>query len=259
MPVQEFWLHHSVTAAPNLLPPFDDDDSAIRLLESIGQSRFGGGISYTIPITPVGRAYVGHSFWRQGAHTLGHNTIGAAICFVGDYSVNQPTTAMLEAAALAMVRAHQAGLATRHTLNGGHRDVYGTECPGNAAYAKIADINARANAHWGSTPTPPTPRPPVPPAPPSAAPAFPLPAGHAFGPRSGPAWQHSGYFSNADRAGLLRWQSQMAKRGWRIGVDGYYGPGTAAVAKAFQIQKHLQPDSLIGVGTWKAAWLSPIT
>jgi peptidoglycan hydrolase-like protein with peptidoglycan-binding domain len=260
VPVSELWLHHSVTQAPDLHAPFDDDDAAVRLLEDIGQSRFGGGISYTIVVTPVGRAYVGHSWWRQGAHTLGHNTVGSAICLVGDYSVTRPTDAQMNAIAHAMCSAQQAGLCTRHTLTGGHRDVYGTECPGNAGYAAIPEINARANAMWGSHDGPPPPAPHVPPAPASSAPAFPLPQGHAFGPRSGPAWQHSGYASLTDREGLLRWQSQMRKRGWNIGVDGYYGGQTKAIAGAFQRQKNLQPvDDLIGIGTWRAAWLAPIT
>lgn len=151
LPISEWWLHHSVTIAPDLVPPFSDDDAAIRTLEEIGQARFGGGISYTIPITPVGRAYVGHSFWRRGAHTKDHNTVAAAVCFVGDYTTRKPTTAMLHAAALVMVNAHRQGLAKTHRLNGGHRDVYGTSCPGDAAYACISQINQLAQQLWDGT------------------------------------------------------------------------------------------------------------
>lgn len=150
LPVREWWLHHSVTSAPDLLPPFDDDDAAIRLLEKIGQSRFGGGISYTMPITPIGRSYTGHSFWRRGAHTGGHNTIGAAICFVGNYETMEPTEAQLEEAARVMVAAHRLGIASRHTLNGGHRDLKATACPGRHAYAAIAEINRIANRLWAA-------------------------------------------------------------------------------------------------------------
>lgn len=158
MPFTEFWLHHSVTIAPDLLPPFTDDDEAVRTLERIGQNRFGGGISYTLPITPVGRVYEGHSLERRGAHTLNHNTVGAAICFIGNYSKIPPTPQQIEAAAKTMVLAHRMGAATRHTLNGGHRDVFASECPGDAAYGLIPTINHRANQLWlggfGKTITP---------------------------------------------------------------------------------------------------------
>lgn len=151
LPVTEWWLHHSVTIAPDLLPPFDDDDAAIRTLERIGEARFGGGISYTVPITPVGRAYVGHSFWRRGAHTRGHNTVGAAICLVGNYDVTPPTAAQIEAAARTMVNAHREGLAITHQITGGHRDVFSTGCPGRFGYAVIPAINRRAREMWAQT------------------------------------------------------------------------------------------------------------
>lgn len=148
VPFTEWWLHHSVTIAPDLVPPFDDDDFAIRQLESIGQSRFGGGISYTVPITPYGRVYEGLGLQRRGAHTLGHNTAGAAIVFVGDYERNPVPSPMIEAAAQTMVLAHRMGAAKTHQLNGGHRDVGSTSCPGKYAYGKIEAINARARVLW---------------------------------------------------------------------------------------------------------------
>lgn len=152
LPVSEFWLHHSVTIAPDLLPPFTDDDAAVRTLERIGESRFGGGISYTFAVTPVGRLYEGHSFHRQGAHTKGHNTVGAAFVLVGDYSKRAPTDEQRDTIARRMVRLHRTGKATRHTLNGGHRDASGnsTACPGDAGHAAIADINRRANILWAA-------------------------------------------------------------------------------------------------------------
>ena len=155
LPITEWWLHHSVTIAPDLVPPFDDDDRAIRLLETIGQQRFGGGISYTYPVTPVGRVYEGHGIRRVGAHTKGHNTVGAAFCLVGNYDRVDPTDAQRHAIAEVMVDHHRRGWATRHTLNGGHRDVYPTSCPGARGYAAIADINRRARLMYATaTPSP---------------------------------------------------------------------------------------------------------
>ena len=160
LPIREWWLHHSVTIAPDLLPPFTDDDQAVRTLESIGQSRFKGGISYTFPVTPVGRIYQGHSMKRQGAHTREHNTVGAAFVLVGDYRTRAPSSAQELAIAQRMVIEHRAGRALTHQLNGGHRDAdtdpkrpgvqSSTECPGNAAEARIPAINALAQGLWTS-------------------------------------------------------------------------------------------------------------
>lgn len=148
MPFSEFWLHHSATIAPDLVFPWDDDDAAVRLLERIGEQRFGGGISYNQPITPIGRCYVGVSEDRVGAHTKGHNTAGFAFVLVGNYTDRAPTAIQEEIIARRMVELHRAGKATRHTLNGGHRNVFETSCPGDAAYARIPAINRRADELW---------------------------------------------------------------------------------------------------------------
>lgn len=150
LPVTQWWLHHSVITAPHPDASTATEYSAIRTLEQIGQERFGGGISYTVAITLSGRSYVGHSFWRRGAHTSGRNTQAAGICLVGNYQNVAPNIRALHEVARVMVAARRAGLATRHTLNGGHRDVTSTSCPGNAAYRLIPEINRIANQLWTS-------------------------------------------------------------------------------------------------------------
>lgn len=91
----------------------------------------------------------------------------------------------------------------------------------------------------------------------TAAPPYPLPAGSYFGPKAGPVQSVSGYYSH--QADLKQWQQRMHDRGWRIGVDGLYGPNTESIARQFQQQKGLQVDGLIGPQTWAAAWTTPIT
>lgn len=105
------------------------------------------------------------------------------------------------------------------------------------------------------------------PAKPATAPAFPLPAGHYFGPHGGPKTSHSGYASAADRAALRRFQQRLKDRGWKITVDGLYGKrgaktpagNTADIVYAFQKEKRLKADKLIGKDTWNAAWTAPVT
>lgn len=144
LPASEVWLHHSVTIAPDLVPPYDDDYAAIRTLEAIGEQRFGRGISYTWPITPAGLIFEGHSPNRLGTHTGGRNSISRAICFVGNYDVQLPTRAQMQAAAWLLQEGQRRGWIRNARLNGGHRDVKATGCPGQHAYAAIGAINSLA-------------------------------------------------------------------------------------------------------------------
>jgi peptidoglycan hydrolase-like protein with peptidoglycan-binding domain len=111
--------------------------------------------------------------------------------------------------------------------------------PESAVKRALAAYKAR---HSGTAPPPP---------PPVSIPKFPLAAGKFYGPKGvmGPD------------AGLKVWQAQMLHRGWsQLGTaDGVYGPLTEQVARAFQAEKHLAVDGLIGADTWAAAWLMPVT
>jgi len=151
VPAQEVWLHHSVTVAPDLVPPYDDDDRAIRTIEDIGEERFGGGIPYTFLVTPAGRVYEGHGVDRRGAHTKGRNTVGRAVCLVGDYETQRPSEAQVDAVAALLVHGKAEGWWRDARLAGGHRDAPGaaTACPGHHAYAQIEEINRRAASGGG--------------------------------------------------------------------------------------------------------------
>lgn len=159
IPARELYLHHSVTIAPDLVPPWDDDDAAIRTLERIGQERFRGGISYTHAVTPVGRVYEGTGAGRMGAHTGGRNSISHAIVLVGNYDTDRPPDAMLDAVAELVAHGHARGWWPAQ-LTGGHRDAPGasTACPGRFAQALIPVINHRAlqggAMSWDSPPIP---------------------------------------------------------------------------------------------------------
>src|SRR5688500_10498754 len=91
------YVHHSVTVAPNLLPPFTDDYAAVRELERIGEQRFGHGISYQVPITPAGLVFEGVSMDRVGAAISNYNTPSANIVWIGNYDRDRPPLPMLHA------------------------------------------------------------------------------------------------------------------------------------------------------------------
>lgn len=103
---------------------------------------------------------------------------------------------------------------------------------------------------------------------PPKVPAFPLPAHQWFGPEAGGDNSISGWHNNPPgHPGLKQFQQRMKDRGWPITVDGIYGPkgaktpqgNTAEVVVAFQKEKGLTADGLIGPTTWAAAWTAPVT
>jgi peptidoglycan hydrolase-like protein with peptidoglycan-binding domain len=55
------------------------------------------------------------------------------------------------------------------------------------------------------------------------------------------------------------WQTRMKARGWRITVDGWYGPDSETVCRDFQAEKGLSVDGVVGPATWAATWEAPIT
>lgn len=257
-PASELWLHHTVTLAPDLVAPWDDDDEAVRALERIGEQRFGGGISYTFPITPSGRIYEGHSVDRRGAHTKNHNTAGRAIALIGDYSSNPPTRMQVVAAGLLVRHGREQGWWKVDRLSGGHRDSQRpgyTSCPGDAGHAAIAEVNAVA---LGGAVPPPY-QPPVVLTPTDLLPLWPFPRDHWLGTPHRDPRNHSGYFSAADNRVVKLWQVAMRRRGWSLSADGKYGPATAKVCASFQREKGLAVDGKVGPVTWATTDTAAVT
>lgn len=55
------------------------------------------------------------------------------------------------------------------------------------------------------------------------------------------------------------WQTQMRKRGWAITVDGTFSARDEEILRAFQEEKGLSVDGVLGPMSWKAAWTAKIT
>jgi N-acetylmuramoyl-L-alanine amidase-like protein len=139
----EVYVHHSVTVAPDLLPPFTDDYAAVRELERIGEARFGKGISYHFPITPAGVIFEGVSIDRIGAAIENYNTPSANIVWVGNYDVATPPRLMLEATDWLLHHGVSKGWWRAPRVAGGHQDAPGaqTACPGRYAEALLGELN----------------------------------------------------------------------------------------------------------------------
>jgi hypothetical protein len=137
----------------------------------------------------------------------------------------------------------------------------GKVCPGARRIRQLREtiVPLISAAVEGSTVPDVPKRPAAPVAPPTVkAPEFPLPAGHWYGPESSDSHNHSG-FAAKDRPGILTWQHQMARRGWSITADGRFGSQSSTVAKAFQREKGLDDDGLVGARTWAASWTTAVT
>lgn len=216
----------------------------------MGPSRGWSDIGYNGLICQHGRAIEGRGLDYAGAHCPDHNTRGYGIQFqVGG---NEAPT---QAAKDRMRRLYDdlCKRSGRQLAMKGHRDGLATLCPGDIVYSWVK-AGMPASGAAATTPAKPTSKPK--PTTTSKAPAFPLPRGSYFGPKSGPAASVSGYHSH--RADLKRWQEQMRKRGWSLTADGLYGPTTAKVARQFQKEKGIPVDGLIGPSTWASAWTEPV-
>lgn len=164
IPTAEVWLHHTVTLAPDLAfadlnkDSVDDDEAAaMRTIERIGQQRFGAGFSYNLALMPSGRAYVGCGVRRVGTHTSKRNTRALGIVLVGDYEKNVVPEPMRASLVEVLRFGFAEGWIDRPAIDGGHRDLKETACPGRHAYKLIGDVTREAS---GVRPKPnPTPEP----------------------------------------------------------------------------------------------------
>ncbi len=87
-----------------------------------------------------------------------------------------------------------------------------------------------------------------------------IPLGNSIG---APRWhhEHPGNVQNPhfNCPTVHQWQVQMKSRGWDIVVDGDYGNRAEHVCRAFQREKRLHIDGILGPDTWRMAWEAPVT
>jgi hypothetical protein len=62
------------------------------------------------------------------------------------------------------------------------------------------------------------------------------------------------------RASVATWQRRMKQRGWRITVDGHFGPRSASVARQFARNYRIPATpGTVNAAVWRAAWTLPVT
>lgn len=152
-PLSECWTHHSVTAHLSASATVAQEMAQMRILERIGQQRFGGGISYSFVIFPSGRIYMGLGASRIGAHTGGRNSISLGVVFAGNYENSRPTSAAESTYAELLQGLRRIGVLRSARTNGGHRDAPNhswNACPGKHLHARLPAINRIASGSTSS-------------------------------------------------------------------------------------------------------------
>jgi hypothetical protein len=186
----------------------------------------------------------GRGWYGVGAHTEGHNTAGLGVVFLGDDDPGRADVTPGARRGILWVVNEGSRRHGNRLEPFPHSATGQTACPGD---------ELRAFVHSGLI-VPPHPS-AVKPATPPKPPAHPVYPGHPL------TVLTSGHPQRV-------WQDQMHKRGWKIGVDGAYGPDSAAVAEAFAKEKRIavtrtsyRGHSYVAVNRalWDAAWTASVT
>ncbi|WAQ96550.1 PGRP1-like protein [Mya arenaria] len=94
-------------------------------------------IGYSFVVGEDGNIYEARGWDEVGAHTYGYNSVGLAICVIGDFTHRVPNDAALNAVKqLIQCGLDNHKLTSTYTLRG-HRDMFDTACPGDQLYALI--------------------------------------------------------------------------------------------------------------------------
>lgn len=72
-----------------------------------------------------------------------------------------------------------------------------------------------------------------------------------------PAFPGTTNINSRNHDAVRQVQERLAWRGWPITVDGGFGPKTKSIVEAFQREKGLTVDGVVGPQTWNALWTLP--
>nr|XP_046270039.1 peptidoglycan recognition protein 6 [Scatophagus argus]XP_046270040.1 peptidoglycan recognition protein 6 [Scatophagus argus] len=138
LPLSFMFIHHTHTPGQPCLT-FEQCSADMRSMQRFHQEDRGwDDIGYSFVAGSDGYIYEGRSWHWQGAHTLGHNSVGYGVSFIGDYMVSLPSqhSMTLVRDQLASCAVGGGRLVANFTLQG-HRQVVKTACPGDALYNEI--------------------------------------------------------------------------------------------------------------------------
>lgn len=142
-------IHHTASPTNDSMTP----EQRLRQTQSYHMDTRGYcDIAYNYLVSRDARVWTGRGATVLGGHTLNQNSGNVAICYLGNYVGDQPTDDQICAGAgmLAWLNVNH-GVAFS-TLKG-HRDYGQTACPGDLLYARLGEMQQKAQA--GCAPQPP--------------------------------------------------------------------------------------------------------
>jgi len=232
------------------VPPriVDDHNECIKLVKSFQQMHMAGGreqpymdLGYNLVGCPHRRVLMG----RGPGHIPAANGAGlnsahyAVLGLVGSSGFVTPNDDLLHAILDAIEYLRQKGGAGKEIR--GHRDGFSTSCPGGPLYAWV-----KAGA----------------PRPKGDAPAKPKPAEkpvEVVWDGDVPRWPGR-VLKHVQGAAMMRgedvrvWQEKMARRGWTIDVDSWFGAQSAGVARGYRRKTGLPAGDTVDKATWAMTW-----
>ncbi|XP_047427400.1 peptidoglycan recognition protein 6 [Mugil cephalus] len=138
LPLSFMYIHHTHTPGQPCVT-FHQCSADMRSMQRFHQDDRGwDDIGYSFVAGSDGYIYEGRGWHWRGAHTLGHNSKGFGVSFIGSYITSLPSQH-----AMGLVRDQLASCAVdggrldaTFTVQG-HRQVVNTSCPGEALYKEI--------------------------------------------------------------------------------------------------------------------------
>lgn len=154
-------LHHTSGGQPQTL---DEGLREVRFIQRFHQDGRGwNDIAYHFLVDAAGRVYEGRPEGVVGAHTKDNNTGNVGIVLLGTH--HGPANHPISAAAFDSLVAIGKYLAAAYTVSfesvKGHRDYKATDCPGDLAYPKLADLRAALKPQPAPVPPAPAPQKPI--------------------------------------------------------------------------------------------------
>ncbi|KAM9393515.1 N-acetylmuramoyl-L-alanine amidase-like [Pholidichthys leucotaenia] len=138
LPLPFLYIHHTEIPSKPCVT-FEQCAEDMRSIQHFHQEERGwDDIGYNFVAGSDGYIYEGRGWLWQGAHTLGHNSIGYGVSFIGSYSATLPTQHSME-----LVRDQLSACAVKdgrlksNFILQGHRQVVATTCPGDALFNEI--------------------------------------------------------------------------------------------------------------------------
>lgn len=140
LPTPRVWLHHTVTTGVG--------SAAMRKVQNVAFSRGFEDVSYSFVVDQDGNIFEGRGTGVVGAHTKGDNSHSHAICCIGNFDVDEPSAALIDSVAWLLAHGRSEGW-WRPPRIVGHRDApkAATACPGKNLYARLDEINRKANRY----------------------------------------------------------------------------------------------------------------